>query len=668
MGYLLAYLLLFFLPGWFLVQLLQVRKFAFLLALAFSYALLALMLLLLICWRAPIWLFDGLVALAVALAAGGLAVGYWRRWAAAQRGTAGWGRRCRVRLPVYGVAGAIIAGVFAYLGYAGPYTEIPADVWAHLARLQEGVSVIRSGYFSCSAPAWQMTMHQSNYWYLILGWMCQRFGFGLPGLLWSVTLANVVTFLLGYYFLSLYVFRRARLPRAAKCGMAGVAALFAALTLGVNVFAYIRYYALAPAILNQVLYAAAVVLFMEYLRRPAWITPELWLIPLLLYAALLIHSQETVFAVFMMLGIVLCEAWRAWRGNSAPSLVALRAKTAVFLAGAAGLYCGLALLLPPSPFRAVPEYFLISLERIAPFLKAARILPPGGQFYEVVGWWGCFVYLLFFLRLRDFSRYAYILAGMLLPLLTVFNPLTVDLLMRLGIAPTVQYRFALALPLPMVAGCLLVNAVGGLFRTGSRQRIRPANEPAGRPRSWHAGIWCWAFAILLGAGLIGFLFPIHTRDCATPFSRLNTLRRISPANDYRLWGDLLAFLEPLRDWRIITDRVTGYIISGGTGNSTHVAWLRNSAFDWWLLADRRAGQPDGLFEQLNRDWNWLLVINERDGDFSVNGAISRHWPGDILKVSRFYAPAMQAYVADHPERFRLIWNRDRIRVYEINPK
>jgi hypothetical protein len=64
---------------------------------------------------------------------------------------------------------------------------------------------------------------------------------------------------------------------------------------------------------------------------------------------------------------------------------------------------------------------------------------------------------------------------------------------------------------------------------------------------------------------------------------------------------------------------------------------------------------------------WLLVINRRDGNSSVVGKISGHWPEDVLRVSHYYSPGFIDFVARHKQLFKRLWGQGGIEVYEINP-
>ena len=64
-----------------------------------------------------------------------------------------------------------------------------------------------------------------------------------------------------------------------------------------------------------------------------------------------------------------------------------------------------------------------------------------------------------------------------------------------------------------------------------------------------------------------------------------------------------------------------------------------------------------------------MIVNLRDGAYSENGEISGHWPHSILKTSDYYSRALRDFLATDPPHFNLLWEKDRIWLYEImNPE
>jgi hypothetical protein len=64
---------------------------------------------------------------------------------------------------------------------------------------------------------------------------------------------------------------------------------------------------------------------------------------------------------------------------------------------------------------------------------------------------------------------------------------------------------------------------------------------------------------------------------------------------------------------------------------------------------------------------YLFIINKRNGGMSKAGRIARHWPENILQVENFYfSENLESYISSNPDRFQLLWNNDRVRVYQID--
>jgi hypothetical protein len=52
---------------------------------------------------------------------------------------------------------------------------------------------------------------------------------------------------------------------------------------------------------------------------------------------------------------------------------------------------------------------------------------------------------------------------------------------------------------------------------------------------------------------------------------------------------------------------------------------------------------------------------------SKTGRIARHWPENILQVENFYfSENLEAYINSNPDRFKVLWKKDGVRVYQID--
>jgi len=276
--------------------------------------------------------------------------------------------------------------------------------------------------------------------------------------------------------------------------------------------------------------------------------------------------------------------------------------------------------------------WMIPLSSFVPFIDHLYVGNPSHQIYRSVTVWGLVVYALFLLHWRSFLPSRYLVAGMLLPVVTVFNPLFADLFIRYSDA-TPFYRFMYVVPLHIVAAYCIVEYVSRLKARDWRGRIAAAT-----------GI----------AALVATLYPGGPLLPGNSYSRLHTLREIPAGNDYQQWRDVLGFLQSVEATRVISDPVTSYLVravtphraAGYKFHQAHVPLDRES--DYYASFSGA-----------------LLVLNHRDGGVSQNGRRARHWPADVLQVSRYYPDSIDKLVRAHPRRFELIWERDRVRIYRI---
>jgi hypothetical protein len=722
---------LFFFPGFFLAVILGIKKFRFLLSFALSYALLVLTLLPLEYYARPLaqwsawiqweWAILAVLAVARMLIYGDFKVapfrgsnlirGFWN---------------FRLLIPV-----ALIVAICGYMAYAGPYLEIPSDAWAHVARFQsQKLSIIDNGAFPSGVSFNAVFLNQGWLWYFVHAWLCHIAGLAIVDSLLVLTFVNVLIFLLAIYYFGLYLFAELRVGARAKTMMAAMAALFAAAAMGNNVFAYIRYYALAPTILNYVLFLAALAVIVSWLRSNRWFGHALWIVPVLLVVTNAIHAQEALFIFFMTLALSLLSAFGAvWRKfghrvfppeadppvadnpagsgdpaykngvgpaptpgvtkkllrSSGPNLFGATGRSVhrcsvrewkpmilsavlllVFFAGFAairhfrpGSWVAPHAILPHQAIPTEPVNFIFRNLMIPvpanPYLRLA--VYQLFSFYQVVGCWGLFVYLLFGITIRRFVKLPYLMAGMaIVPFLTVFNPLTVDLIVRMNQSAAL-YRFIYLIPLPFVGAYLFVHFWGQALEWSRRMRAAPAGSvsPVWPRRSWLN----FAGSILVLAGLIGLIFPIDAAGIYAPYSKFYTLRKIPAGNDYRLFDDLGKVVAQYENKIVLTDGWTsGYLMFYSPKNTyCHAKWLSSS---------NPGNEPPDPYTWSKLRHRGLVIVNRRNGDLSVTGRISKHWPEDVIpQVDRNYSLEARHYLESHPEAFRKIWARDRITVYAV---
>ncbi|MDD5676892.1 MAG: hypothetical protein PHW60_02745 [Kiritimatiellae bacterium] len=277
-------------------------------------------------------------------------------------------------------------------------------------------------------------------------------------------------------------------------------------------------------------------------------------------------------------------------------------------------------------------------------------------FYQTVGCWGVFVSLLFIFMFRQFIKCPYLIAGMLMPFLTAFNPLMVDMMARMGQVSTL-YRFHYIIPLPFIGGFLFIYFSGKAQEWFHRMRSAPATSvsPIWPRLSWINYVGC----LLVLAGLVGLIFPINAAGIYAPYNKVYTLRNIPAGNDYHLFDDLGKIIAQYESKVILTDSWTsGFLPFYSPKNAYwHTKWLNSSN------PENEPPEPYAWEKLRNRG---MIIINRRDGGLSITGKITKHWPEDAVpKASRYYSLEAQHYLESHPEKFRKIWSQDRITVYAV---
>jgi hypothetical protein len=698
-SYLGLFLIFFFLPGFFITVILRLKKFRFLLSFAFSYSLLVLILLPFEYYGGSVAGWEWCVFLVWVVLAVWAVVKIFTDKNSKMAGTAL--RAVRNRMPQTqaspkapprrgGIPTLIhwllsprllvpfaLAGVICgYLAWAGPYLEIPSDVWEHVRRFQWIKSGALTQGFFASGSSFADLLTVRLRWYFFHPWLCRLSGLPLMDSFNVLTFVNVLVFLLAMYYFGLFLFAGLRASALKKMIMAAFASLFAAVTMGNIVFAYIRYYAFAPAILNYVLFLAAMAVVVAWLRSDRWFGHALWIVPMLLIATSLIHAQEALFIFFMTLALGLVETirifWRKifrpakqvicsahWTPRAWKTVILAAVLLVVFFAGFAalrhfrpGAWISANMIMPhvaipPAPVNFIFRSLMISAPQ-NPYLRLA--VYQFFVFYQVIGVWGLFVYLLFGLMFKKFISLPYLSAGLIvLPLLTAFNPLTVDMMTRLGQDPAI-YRFHYLIPLPFVAGYLFVCSVIPMpARHGSsnNNEVRPC----------HVGTKLFGSIIAL-AGLIGLVFPINGAGIYAPYSKIYTLRKIPWGNDYRQYDDLGKFMAKYNRKVILSDGWTAGFLWFYSPQNTY-GWLT-----WFSSLHPEKNQPEPYTWE-NLSGRGLLIVNCRNGITSITGRISRHWPEDFLKFSRLYSAAARNYLESHPEKFRKIWSQNQIAVYAV---
>jgi len=572
--------------------------------------------------------------------------------AIAAAGMAAWHARSALAIPTFHLDRVLMipfctfAAVVAYMGWAGPYIEVPADAWWHIGRINDRVAELAAGDIGAVKEYLDVFNKGAEYWYTLVSVLLYWSATGLYAGLTPLALVNTLLFCVGVYGFALFVFNDTVKNRATRHWIAAASVFFFITHFGLSVFGYIRYYVYAPTILNYVLYLGAMACVLRWIDQKEGGWRYVLVAGILTVTAMMVHKQEALFVMLMGGGVLLVQSYRilSWQkkysNNCSVARLGKREGVLWLTAVLVTVYFLLHLWIYTTVARHDPlkHDVMADIRHYVPFLKNLYVLKPTFQFYEAVTVWGVLVYGLFICRTRWFIQSPYLVAGMLIPLFTVFNPIFTDLFLRVS-WPEVLWRMCYMLPLPFVGGYFLIRGV---------QRV---GEGGGVPKK--------VGSLVLVILLILLLLPIHTTYFISPHSKLYTLAPVAERNDHRLWNDLLAFLDTREATEVVTDPVTGYVINGLTPHEY-------SGHKFYGFRAMSVNEDSYGVDDFKGKGGWLVVVNERDGRLSETGRYGRHWPEDIMKVSQQYSGAFVEYVRGEPEIFEEIWRRNRIGVYKVN--
>lgn len=642
MSFLTVYILAMVVPGTALVQALRLDTCRTAMAIALSLGVLVLTMVLARAVGLGVQGFGYLLIAVYVATAAGAAIAWWLRPPAPGPEEPGGFWEGTWIVPVL-----TLGAVAAYVFWAGPYTEVPADAWHHIERIGDRFDhVVIDASVGTVGTLGELFGKQAGYWYSIAAYFLYVTGAGFETGLGHLAAANTLLFSAGIYSFALYVFRDVVEHRWMRHWVAAATVLFFLTQFGISVFSYVRYYIFAPTLLSYIVYLAAVGCVLRFVRHEhgAWRFPAA--AAFLALVAALVHTQEAVFIVVMSGAVILAACLLARRDgfrerglDAAAGTDRARRRILVLLAIGAFVYLSIHVWAYLEVMRHDPlnHGVMADIRNYVPFLQNLYILRPEHQFYQVLTVWGVFVYILFLARMRRFLASPYLVAGMAMPILTVFNPVFTDLFLRFS-WPEVLWRMCYMIPLPFVGGYFLVRSLTGAFRT-----------PGALPRIGHLAI---------AAALVGLLLPIQTTYFNSPYSKIYTLAPVAAVNDHRNWRDLLQFLDTLERARIVTDPVTGYVIKGLTAHSY-------SGHKFHAVRTMRVDRDSYATIYFRDKRGGLVVINMRDGAESDTGRYGRHWPADILKVSGHYSAAFRDFVTERSDLFDLLWEGDGIAVYRI---
>ena len=536
----------------------------------------------------------------------------------------------------------ILLGAFTvYHFHVGAYTEIPSDVWKHLARVGIEFAALGAGKFGEHSGSIYERLTTSPI-YLIHALIAHQLGKQPFEMVGGVSLFTGCIFISTTYFFSFLVLDRFRFSENVTLIGASAAALLTFISLGTAGFAYGRYYAYFPTIFAYPLIFASAALALDYLQRPKNTGSNLLLVPLFLVIMYLIHAQEALLTLILLSIIVFVRAIRTYfDAEHFPRELQLRTRTSaqVILVGLALTVIYALVTRPINPWEHTPH--IVDLGRYLSIGSGLPLDNPGFRFWDTIGYFGLAVYLLWLFRFRRLLRSDFLTAGMLVPIFTNLNPLYAVVFLHFGPA-TGLWRTAYLIPLGTMAATLGVLYLANQSNKSIRSQF---------------------VAISVSAVLLASMLPWTLQQHFNRTSRIPSLTSVDKSSGLGLWRDLIHVVDEIQGQsevrRIITDSLTKFVLYSSTRGQM-----------WWWPQGDYFPRNNANFERDFKESDFshsLLVVNKRNGGQTLNALHAGHWPPDILEVSKHYPRSLEDFVERHPELFQLIWAGEKIHVYQMYP-
>lgn len=536
---------------------------------------------------------------------------------------------------------AIASAFIFYVAAVGIYNDIPSDIYFRLWFANTALNNFDLGLIGDPVAKKHLSFNiNGDLWYYMIASISSISGYQIIDILDSIIIVNSIVFLLAVFLFSKIIYRN-RKSKVNTNLVSILAVLFVFSHLGTNIFSFIRYYAFAPTITNFILYFYAISLVVRLIESGRVCLSEAGIFILLLITMYVIHAQEMLFTVSITISMIFYQLVRILIGSTVLSSVTRPTKygfsflsvTTISVIMLSIITIFFLILFSPT----IDHLKVIELSAIFPFGNNLFILNPLYQFYETITPWGILVYVLFIFHWGHFKDNPYIVAGMFLPVITVFNPIFVDIFLQFSTKITL-WRLCYVIPIHFVAAYLVIYYITCFKRYKVHQNIS---------------------SVIVMVCLAGLLTPLKIYDWRPPFSKYYSLKAIPSDNTPEYWKDMLDFLNSIpEDKNILTDPVSGYIISGLTNHYS-------PRYKFFNKNNIKLNFNEYNEHPLSDYAGWLIVTNQRDGGKSVTGRFSGHWPEDILKIKQYYNPSLMAELSNRPDRYEKIWGQNHVTIYKI---
>jgi len=534
--------------------------------------------------------------------------------------------------------------MFTYTFYhvlVGPYTEIPSDFWKHLARVNMTQDLL-------SSPDIQNTnlvdylSSGSSLIYILQSLLTRVLVLDPIDVVPAVTLISSSIFLSSIFWFSISIFHRFFGTNHWILIGACLATLLTLVSFGTATFSYARYYAYFPTIFAFPLVYASIAIFLAFLENPNSQRLQLLLIPLFVIVMALIHRQEAMLTIIILGTIAVVRSVRSFSPSSdLPGVLAKRARTSAsyfiifFFIIAIYAFTTRQLTGWQNTPHVIDSGFYLS------FLKGLPIDNPQFRLWDTLGIFGLLIYLWCIPYWKTIGRSDYLIAGMLVPILTNLNPLYTTVFLHYG-SPTTLWRTAYLIPLPMVAALLICFS------------ISTKNSSV---RTWK----CVSNYFIIVCLIIS-LAPWSVQGYYNRTTRIPSLIPTHSHSGAGLWMDLIEAVRIIENKstvkRIWTDQITKFVVYTAT---------RGQIFPWsdqeYFPKNSHTYREDFMQSDLT---DTLLVVNKRNGVSTASAKHARHWPETILHVSRHYPKDLDNFISTHKDHFKFIWESTDIAIYQMN--
>jgi len=550
-----------------------------------------------------------------------------------------------------GLSVLMISGfVGLYTMVFGVYGEVPADVYAHLGSIYESSRFGQREIIDLSHP-----------WYVLMGGLVGVAGIEGQEFLLVCSLVSPALFLLLMKEVAEEIFRSAISEKQYRSLVVWCALILTVLFFGTSIFSYWRYYVLSPAYLMYPVFIYCGYLCIQQFFGGNVERSKLGVaitIGLGLLVSFKFHKQECLFLILVIWScsaLALVNRVSKYFQRGRPPIERTKVKNSCFFIAALFVFV---VVLPVylylgSPAVTASDVFkgnTIDLGGWTQLRDAWIIADPSGRVFETLGLFGCLTVIGYLLLIPARQKSTYLALLVLIPPVFAFNPFFVRVFLDQA-DPTVLWRLFYMAPIGFVGAHLMYSLI-------KIQRMR-------------------LLRYIVLSTLVGSLVPLKG---VSDYQHLKypTLGKIPENRSHENWSDLLDFLQDYHGWKIVTDPVTGYVVSG-LSNVQH--WhFKFTPGERYHEFNKTKYLSDSFLDYGNG--KWLFIVNLRDGGLSENGELSGHWPSRIMQVSDHYSKKYLDYLGVSKKRkskrksdapipsleppliMEQVWQQDRIWVFK----